>query len=166
MGCVFISIVQFSRIKSALSAAKTILSNLHFLVKYFFKNFSSLFCFLLSQQRITFYQMSFRLSSTFLIFFNLFRAFFWYFASAEVIISVPIILVNVFLLKHFSFYRLLWFDFLSLSRFLASTFKYYTPLFQNVNTFFQLFSIFWKSFKNCLKKAKNSKNRREKSFSI
>ncbi|MBR4015144.1 MAG: hypothetical protein IKI88_02950, partial [Anaerotignum sp.] len=46
MGCVFISIVQFSRINSACSAAKISLSNLLSFVKHFFDFFQS-FCALL-----------------------------------------------------------------------------------------------------------------------
>ena len=43
MGCVFLSIVQFSRIRSAFSAAKSILSDVISFVKHFFSIFSIFF---------------------------------------------------------------------------------------------------------------------------
>ena len=52
------------------------------------------------QQRIIFYQMLFCLSSTFFDFQNLFSCFFVAVSSAKISISLPVSLVNVFLLKH------------------------------------------------------------------
>jgi len=78
MGCVlFISIVQFSRIKFAFAATKITITNLLFFVKHFFYFFE--------------------------IFFS---AFLLLFASAKVSISLTHPLVNVFLSEHFYFFLL------------------------------------------------------------
>ena len=76
MGCVFLSIVQFSRIRSAFSAAKSILSDVISLVKHFFRFFQSFFAcppwhFLPQRQNLS-YQIRFCLSSTF---FDIFQSF-------------------------------------------------------------------------------------------
>ena len=68
MGCVY-SYPLFSFQGSiCFSAAKIILSNLHFLVKYYFP-YLIRFCLLFFRQRMIFYQVSFSLSSTFYLFF-------------------------------------------------------------------------------------------------
>ena len=68
MGCVY-SYPLFSFQGSiCFSAAKIILSNLHFLVKYYF-SYLIRFCLLFFRQRMIFYQVSFSLSSTFLFIF-------------------------------------------------------------------------------------------------
>ena len=68
MGCVY-SYPLFSFQGSiCFSAAKIILSNLHFLVKYYF-SYPIQFCLLFFRQRMIFYQVSSSLSSTFLFIF-------------------------------------------------------------------------------------------------
>ena len=96
MGCVY-SYPLFSFQGSiCFSTAKIILSNLHFLVKYYF-SYLIRFCLLFFRQRMIFYQVSFSLSSTFLF---IFLCLFSLFMSADISISSAVPLVNVFLFKH------------------------------------------------------------------
>ena len=138
MGCVY-SYPLFSFQGSiCFSAAKIILSNLHFLVKYYF-SYLIRFCLLFFRQRMIFYQVSFSLSSTFFIYFSV-LVFAVYVSGYQYIIRSPA--CQCFSFQTFAVDQCLY----SFSDcFRAATFTYYTRLTENVNTFFHLFSIFFPS---------------------
>ncbi len=134
MGCVFISIVQFSRIKSALSAAKIILSNLLFLVKYFLKYFLTrfVFCFSAANNILSDVILSVK------HFFRFLKSFFVLFPCCFVSESYYIILDLACQCFSFETFAVDLFDMLFSFCQSAATVIYYTRLTKNVNTFFPI----------------------------
>ena len=136
MGCVY-SYPLFSFQGSiCFSAAKIILSNLHFLVKYYF-SYLIQFCLLFFRQRMIFYQVSFSLSSTFFIYFSV-LVFAVYVSGYQYIIRSPA--CQCFSFQTFAVDQCLY-PFSDCFR--AATFTYYTRLTENVNTFFTFFRYFF-----------------------
>ena len=134
MGCVYsYPLFSFQGSNPPFSAARFILPNLFLIVKYFFKNFSIFILFLLSQQRMLSYQISFRSSSTFFCTFRLFRS---------PLSQQRVILYHIFFSQSSTFFRTS--ESYFVYRFLSATVIYYTCFSGNVNTFFHIFPYFFK----------------------
>ena len=135
MGCVY-SYPLFSFQGSIrFSAAKIILSNLHFLVKYYF-SYLIRFCLLFFDSEWYFIKYHSVCQALFIYFSVL--VFAVYVSGYQYIIRSPA--CQCFSFQTFAVDQCLY----SFSDcFRAATFIYYTRLAQNVNTFFHLFSIFF-----------------------
>ena len=136
MGCVY-SYPLFSFQGSiCFSAAKIILSNLHFLVKYYFP-YLIRFCLLFFSTANDILSSIIQFVKHFFIYFSV-LVFAVYVSGYQYIIRSPA--CQCFSFQTFAVDQCLY----SFSDcFRAATFIYYTRLTQNVNTFFHLFSIFF-----------------------
>ena len=141
MGCVY-SYPLFSFQGSiCFSAAKIILSNLHFLVKYYF-SYLIRFCLLFFSTANDILSSIIQFVKHFFIYFSV-LVFAVYVSGYQYIIRSPA--CQCFSFQTFAVDQCLY----SFSDcFRAATFIYYTRLTQNVNTFFHLFSIFFPSPQN------------------
>jgi len=141
MGCVY-SYPLFSFQGSiCFSAAKIILSNLHFLVKYYFL-YLIRFCLLFFSTANDILSSIIQFVKHFFIYFSV-PVFAVYVSGYQYIIRSPA--CQCFSFQTFAVDQCLY----SFSDcFRAATFIYYTRLTQNVNTFFHLFSIFFPSPQN------------------
>ena len=149
MGCVY-SYPLFSFQGSiCFSAAKIILSNLHFLVKYYFP-YLIRFCLLFFSTANDILSSIIRFVKHFFIYFSV-LVFAVYVSGYQYIIRSPA--CQCFSFQTFAVDQCLY----SFSDcFRAATFIYYTRLTQNVNTFFHLFSPFFDIFSFPSKKGKGS----------
>ena len=145
MGCVY-SYPLFSFQGSiCFSAAKIILSNLHFLVKYYFL-YLIRFCLL-------FYLTANDILSSIIQFVKHFFIFifvlFTDISHQQKLVYQVRVHLSMFLFKNFSIFCDFCDSIFSVcSAVFAGTFIYYTRLPKNVNTFFHLFSIFFPSPQN------------------
>ena len=149
MGCVY-SYPLFSFQGSiCFSAAKIILSNLHFLVKYYFL-YLIRFCLLFFSTANDILSSIIQFVKHFFIYFSM-PVFAVYVSGYQYIIRSPA--CQCFSFQTFAVDQCLY----SFSDcFRAATFIYYTRLTQNVNTFFHLFSPFFDIFSFPSKKGKGS----------